>query len=199
MKAGEERRRRADEYLAGRLSSIFPERARQTLGYARENAAALASDLLSAVESGAEEAKAKIARGEKQAVRFLQFSYLLSAAQRGELTLKIDCHDGRRYGDLAEIDAYWDYGGLFPYVDEDVAAISQDLKKTFTGFIGYEAPDIRQCYHVWIFMLMRDVMRGLVSREEFSRVLADVRGPGLAILYGAYLDQTEELRFIGRR
>ena len=199
MQKKEERQHKMDEYLTERFASIFPERTLQTMRYASDNAARLAHSLLSAIEDGASEAKQKIADGKKGPITYLQLSYLLSDIPQKKLTLKIDCFDERYYGDLREIDAYWDYSELFPYIDEDMAILHKELGNTFIRFMDYEIWDIRQCYHIWIFILMKDIVKNLIAGEEASQLLADIRGSELAVLYGAYLDQAEVIRMIGGR
>jgi hypothetical protein len=198
-----------DAYLADYLGTLFYERTLETMGYFKEHKERILQSLLSAVVSAGEAMKPLIDSGEKQKVRYLQFSYLLSAAKMGRLWLKLDLYDARHYADMRSDGGHWDYSEMFPYIDEDMGQLRSDLVKRFTRIMDYEISDIRLYYHTGVFKMMWATLMELGVEEGFAAALAgtsaagvsmaDVFEPNVSVLFGAYLDQSEVVAEIERQ
>jgi hypothetical protein len=194
----EERKRGIDEYLAERIKTLYPARMQEAVEYARTHKSKLTDGLVSVLAAAAASAKSLIDGGIKQKVKCLQFSYLFSAALMKELRLRIDLYDSRHYGDLSEACSYWDYGSLFPYIDEDMATLKAESIKRFTRVMDYEFTDVRLYYHIWLFALTESILAELISENAFMASLTDIFDSEVTVLFGSYLDQAEVIAVLKR-
>ena len=194
----EARRSGIDEYLAIRLEHIFYERTLETIGSFQVNKETIMQGLVSTVKEAGKMANLLVFNGKKQKVKYLQFSYLLSAAKMKKLRLKLDLYDARHYGDLNSHGGYWDYVELFPYIDEDIILLRDELAKRFSRIKDYELLDIRLYYHIGVFRIIWAILMELTADEAFAAALSDVFEQKVTILFGAYLDQSEEIAVIER-
>jgi hypothetical protein len=186
-----------DSYLADRLKSIFYERTLETMSYYQSCKVEILSSLISAVKDACSAMKPLIDGGNKQKVKYLQFSYLLSAANMKKLKLKLDLYDARHYGDLSSDGGYWDFAELFPYIDEDIRLLRDELGKRFHRVMDYELIDIRLYYHAGVFQMMWAILSDLADESAFAAIFTDVFEPTANVLFGAYLDQSEIIATIG--
>ena len=198
MLAKEERRLGMESYLDARLEEIFYERTLETFEYFHVNKDKLLSSLMSAIGEARVAVEPSINSGSKQRIKFVQFSYLLSAAKMNKLILKIDMYDARHYGDLISDGGYWDYSELFPYINEDMQLLRDELSKRFLRIKDYEIADIRLYYHTGIFQMMWAVLMELAIEETFLEILSEEFEPTVHILFGAYLDKAEVVGTISK-
>jgi hypothetical protein len=193
-----ERKRGIDDFLAELIKTLYPARMRETIEYTHKHKSEIIESLALSLTAAAASAKGLFDSGMKQKVQYIQFSYLFSAALMKELRLRVDLYDNRHYGDLSEAVGYWDYSGLFPYIDRDMAILKAELAKRFTRVMDYELTDIRLHYHIWIFALAESILTELVTENAFLNALTDVFDVEVSVLFGAYLDQSEVIATLKR-
>ena len=199
MKTKEERQREIDIYIASRMEPIFYDRTMETMKYFVANKEKILQSLLFAITKAGEAMKPFIDSGEKQKVKYLQFSYLFSAAKMKKLKLKLDLYDARHYGDLSSHGGYWSYDELFPYIDEDMQILRDELASKSLRIDDYKVSEIRLEYHVGVFQMMWAILMELGDEEAFAAALSDVFEPTVKVIFGAYLDQSEVVATIHRK
>jgi hypothetical protein len=193
-----EYRRRMDAYLVERIKTIIRERSFDTFELYLAGREKVLQGFLSALSSAAGSAEPMIEADKKGKIRFMQFSYLLSAALMKELRLRIDLYDSRHYADMTDVGGYWDYQELFPYIDDDMAKLKGELEKQFRRVRDYEIFDIRNYYHVAVFALIGEILKDIVAKDAFAESLTGAYEAEVAVLFGAYLDQSELIATVNK-
>lgn len=185
-----------EQQFAKCLKAVFQERIK-TLR--KETAACLKEkpeltvSFEAALSNGALQAFKLAAAGKKGAVRFIHFSYLLSSALSGEMLIKLDCYDETYYSDIADIDCYWDYGGLFPNRSQELKALEDRLRCEIVRLTPYEISQARLYYQVLYFMVLEDILCTLVASNRSEEIIRSCAAREVSVLYGAYFDQAKRI------
>ena len=139
-----------------------------------------------------------IASGSKQPVSYIQLSYLLSGALLGEHLLKVDFYDYHYYGDMQEIDCFWDYGALFPQYEQELRFLEKELRQALPRISAYELQKAQTYYQVGNFMVLETILQDMMQKIKPEERLGGSSAVNGAVFYGAYLDQSEMIYRWGR-
>ncbi len=139
-----------------------------------------------------------IASGSKQPISYIQLSYLLSGALLGEHLLKVDFYDCHYYGDLQEIDCFWDYGALFPQYEQELGVLERELRQAIPRISAYELQKAQTYYQVGNFMVLGTILQDMMQKIKPEERLGGSSAVNGAVFYGAYLDQSEMIYRWGR-
>ncbi len=139
-----------------------------------------------------------IASGSKQPISYIQLSYLLSGALLGEHLLKVDFYDYHYYGDMQEIDCFWDYGALFPQYEQELGFLERELRQALPRISAYELQKAQTYYQVGNFMVLETILQDMMQKIKPEERLGNSSAVDGAVFYGAYLDQSEMIYRWGR-
>jgi len=198
MNKREKRFSEMEDVLTDILEEMWYERKQETMQLYAERKDSVQKNLISVITENVESIAMLIETGEKRPVRFIHFSFLLSEVLQKKLILKIDYYDERYFRDISDIDSFWDYSELFPYIDEDMAKIRDELQEEFISLKNYDILDIEMLYHVGVFAVMKEILASMVSEEDFLKAVATICDVETAVLNGAYSGQTEVIGHFGR-
>ena len=145
-----------------------------------------------------QQAEEMIACGNKQPISYIQLSYLLSGALLGEHLLKVDFYDYHYYGDMQEIDCFWDYGALFPQYEQELRFLEKELRQALPRISAYELQKAQTYYQVGNFMVLETILQDMMQKIKPEERLGGSSAVNGAVFYGAYLDQSEMIYRWGR-
>ena len=145
-----------------------------------------------------QQAEEMIACGSKQPISYIQLSYLLSGALLGEHLLKVDFYDYHYYGDMQEIDCFWDYGALFPQYEQELRFLEKELRQALPRISAYELQKAQTYYQVGNFMVLETILQDMMQKIKPEERLGGSSAVNGAVFYGAYLDQSEMIYRWGR-
>jgi len=183
-------------FLAVQMRELLYNRALSTMLSFSKSKDIVMRSFLKALNPGVEAVRKKIAQGEKKSIKYIHFSYLLSEAEQKKLVIKIDFYDDRYYEDINDVDSFWRYDMLFPYIDEDVELLYEKLRKHFVRLQDYSLLDLRMLYCTVVFHIMKSVMKNLTADQVFCDALNGVGESEVVVMYGAYLDSSEMINMI---
>lgn len=133
--------------------------------------------------------------GQKDAVKYIHLSYLISGAITKKETLKIDFYDHRYYADLAEIDVFWDYQNLFSSLQANFTYLTNALKKQFTNVKTFEIEELYLAYRTLMFPALEQICKSLVENPAVWDALKPISANRLEILFGGYLSESNRIGF----
>ncbi|MFR4440706.1 MAG: hypothetical protein ACLT46_13320 [Hungatella sp.] len=129
--------------------------------------------------------------GKKQAISYIQISYLLSTALSGEKLIKIDFYDRHYYGDIYEADCFWDYGKLFPEYKEELILLKKELQQVLPRITSYEFQKASTYYQIGNFIVLETVVKDMLYKIKPEELPGKYLAANGGVFYGAYLDQSE--------
>ena len=190
------KRKKIEEYLIKRMKELFITRAHSTMLDFAEMKDSASKSLLGVIHDGISQVKVYVDEGEKGKIRYIHFSYLLSEVIRNRLTIKIDFYDEQYFSDISEVDLFWKYDELFPYIEDDVKQLYGEIRKQFAPLLSYELTDVHMPYHAGILLIMREIIKELVAKQEFSKAMKEICDSAVMVMYGGYLDKAEIIGYV---
>lgn len=127
----------------------------------------------------------------KGEIRYLYLSFLLSNSLSGETLVKIDLGGELGAADVHEVDAYWDYGDLLFYIDEDIEYFEKELKKTIPRMKEYEIKELKTAYLIANYRILEEILKSFIRNESIKEIIAPIQNRPIHVIYGPYLAESE--------
>lgn len=148
---------------------------------------------LMAFQTGGRQLDFMIASGLKSKIQYIHLSYLLSGALTEKYELKIDFYDQRYFGDLEEVDCFWDYHELFPMYPQELLELKVELQNCLPRLTAYEIQRAKLYYQVGNFAVLEPIIQDLLRNLHGEDFLTEYMDSQVNVFYGAYLDQAKRI------
>ena len=127
----------------------------------------------------------------KSDLKYVNISFLFSAAYGGGNEVKIDFYDNRYYRDIHEIDCFWNYDCVIKNINDDILSLGNMAKKQIARYMDYETNLLSPVYYVGCFKILMDVVKRIVGSNLFKENISSLNLSSFKIFFGSYLDQTK--------
>lgn len=125
----------------------------------------------------------------KGKIQLVCFSFLLSGAISGEMLVKMDFYDERLFGDIMDMDTFWDYHALFPHLREECEWVAKKCRKQFVRFTEYDTEELYLGFYSASFSILIEILTEIFEREGMQSPFLPIMDDSLTIMMGRYLEK----------